>query len=129
MDNQFYQQNNFSPQSRRSQTMEIASIVLGIIAVATCCCFYISLFCGALSIMFALLSRGGEMKLSQRALIGLILGIIGLALTVIFYAFAFFVLLLQCGSWENLYNMLLTMSTFDSYDEMLQYYYSTLGTM
>lgn len=120
MDAQFYQQNNSF--SKRSQTMELASVVLGGIALATSCCIYSALFCGALSIMFALLSRGGEMTLSQRAKIGLILGIAGLGTTLLIYAYSFVVLLAQYGSWENMLDGMAVFSGFDSFQDMYQSY-------
>lgn len=120
MDTQFYQPNNTF--QKRSQTMELASVVLGGISIATSCCIYAALFCGALSIMFALLSRGGEMTLSQRAKIGLILGIVGLGTTILIYAYSFAVLLAQYGSWENLLDGMAVLSGFDSFQDMYQAY-------
>lgn len=129
MDQQFYQETSFSPESKRSQTMETLSLILGIIAILTSCCIYLSIVSGALSIMFALLSRGGERTLSRRALIGLILGSLGLCVTFVFFGFSFYLLVQQCGGWENMLDMFQTMTTFGSYEEMLQYYFDTIGTI
>ncbi len=120
MDNQFYQQMNFVPQNRRSQGMELASLILGLIAVSTCCCIYSALFCGSLSIMFALLSRGGERTLSSRAQIGLILGIVGIAATMLFYAYSFTMMLLQYGSLDSLLDATAVYSGYDSFEDMYE---------
>ena len=45
--------------NKRSQEMETASLVLGIIAIASCTCLNVSIICGSLSMLFALLSKGG----------------------------------------------------------------------
>lgn len=122
MDYQYYQQNSSFTPEKRSRAMETASLILGAISIATSCCIYAALFCGALSIMFALLSRGGEMKLSQRAKIGLILGIAGIGTTILLYAYSFIVLLGQYGSLENLLDAMASFSGFDSYEQMRQTY-------
>lgn len=71
--------------------MERTALILGIIAIATPCLVYPSLICGALGIMFALLSRGGESKLTPRAKIGLTLSSIGLGIVLflLIYTLAF----------------------------------------
>ena len=76
--------------------MENAALFLGIIAIATPCFVYPSLICGALGIVFALLSRGGETTLTSRAKIGLTLSAIGLGIVVfllfytVMYAYAYY---------------------------------------
>jgi hypothetical protein len=84
MNEQFY-----PTPDRRSSSMETASLVLGIIAITTCSCIYASIVCGALAIILALLSRGGEYTMGQKAKIGLGLGIAGLVVTIALYAGAF----------------------------------------
>ena len=49
---------------RRSQRMENAALLLGVIGAATFCLVYPALICGSLAIVFALLSRGGERTLT-----------------------------------------------------------------
>ena len=63
--------------------MESAALILGIISVVTCLILYISIPCGALAIMFAFLSRGGNYKMSEKAIAGLWVGIAGIILTFI----------------------------------------------
>lgn len=68
-------------------------------------CIYSALIFGALSILFALLSRGGEMKMSERAFVGLVLGITGLVIAVAAFAFMF----------------LFTVNTYGGFDAFMQY--------
>lgn len=82
-----YQYSSPEQNKRRSQNMETASFFLGLIAIASSCTVYASLICGALSIVLALLSRGGEMTLTPKAKAGLIMGIIGLALVIFMFVY------------------------------------------
>ena len=82
---------------RRSQRMENAARLLGVIGAATFCLVYPALICGSLAIVFALLSRGGERTLTSRAKIALILGIV---LAMIIYTFA--IAELYYGGVENM---------------------------
>lgn len=88
--------------NRRSEGMEVAALVLGIISLSTCSCLYTGIICGALAVMFALLSRGGQMRLSPRAKTALWLGIAGMVVTTALYVFAYIFAINQYGSLENL---------------------------
>ena len=71
-----------------SKPYAIASLVLGILSVFCCCCYYISGIFAILSIVFACIARkknGGKMP--TMALVGLIFAIIGLVLFLIMLAF------------------------------------------
>lgn len=82
MNEQFY-----PAQDKRSHSMETASLVLGIVAIS---CGYTSVICGALAIIFALLSRGGETTMGSKAKVGLGLGIAGFIIALLIcVAFAF----------------------------------------
>jgi len=72
---------------KRSTGLATASIALGIVSIVTFCCLYAALPCGALAIILGLLSRGGEMTFSTTGKIGIVLGIIGLVLTIALYTF------------------------------------------
>ena len=80
-------------QNKSSDNMALASFILGIIAVITSGCIYLAIVCGSLGIILALLSRGGEMKLTSRGIAGLTLSSIGLALTFLIYTAAFLFLI------------------------------------
>jgi hypothetical protein len=103
MDYQSYNPNNPYQQpwqDKRSASMTTAAKVLGIISIVTCTNLFISVVCGALAIMFALLSKGGELTMSKRAKVGLGLGIAGLVITVILYAISIATILHTYGSLE-----------------------------
>lgn len=87
-------------EDKHSSGFAVASIVFGIIAILTFCCIYTALPCSALSIIFALLSRGGERTFSNNAKIGLILGIIGLSFCVLLYMSAILWILLTPGGYD-----------------------------
>ena len=91
------------PQSPKIGTgFELAALVLGFLAVLSCTCIYASIVLGALAILFALLSRGGKMKMSSKAKLGLILGIVGIVLTIVFTVYSFHIALMEYGSIENI---------------------------
>jgi hypothetical protein len=72
--------------------MATASIALGIAALLSCTFFYISLPCGALAILCAILSRGRS-RMSGKGKAGIICGVIGMIATVVITAAAFRTLL------------------------------------
>ncbi len=107
MQYQFYDkdnQNYYQPPvpDRRSHAMETASLVLGTISIAASCCIYISIICGALAILFALLSRGGEYTMDTKAKIGLALGIAGILATLLLFAFSYISAISAYGSLEGI---------------------------
>ena len=71
------------------RTFSIASLVLGIISVAgccLCCCIPVMFVCGILAIVFAILSKkeNENKKMSGMAIAGLILGVVGIVLVIVF---------------------------------------------
>ena len=96
---------------KRSHSMELAALVCGILAILGCAVFYVSIICGALAILFAILSRGGERTCSTRANIGLGCGISGLILSVMIYGMTFTVLFASYGGPKNFYH------TFQQYEK------------
>lgn len=120
MDYQFY--GPTPPESpRRSKRLENAAFICGIIAIATPCVVYPAFICGALAIVFALLSRGGERTMTSRAKLGLTLGAIGLGfvtLLVIYtvvYAYVYY-----GGFWEMARDIYASMGI--DLDAMMQSY-------
>ncbi len=81
----------------RSAGMSVASLVLGIIGLSMGCCVYPPIIFGSLAIIFALLSRGGEMHMNSYAKAGLALGIIGIAFGTLFLIYSFFTLMAEFG--------------------------------
>ena len=86
---------------KHSSGFATASLVLGIIGLATGCCIYTSIICGALAVIFALLSRGGEMTMPGKSKIGLGLGIASTVMGILILAIAFAYMILQFGGLEG----------------------------
>lgn len=107
---------------RRSQKMETAAFVLGLIAAATICMVYPALICGSLAVMFALLSRGGELTFSPRAKAGLALGIMGLVIVLLMFAYTILVANLYYGGIEEMLREVYGSMGID-YDTFLQTFY------
>ena len=109
MEQQFNQDNfnSYQPQFQHQpyrplNLFETASWMFAIAAILSCTCFYGSYILGALAIVFALLSRGGQMKMSPRAKLGLILGIFAIILTTVVTIGAVYIALEEYGSFENI---------------------------
>lgn len=88
----------------RSAGMSVASLIMGIIGLATGCCIYPAIFFGVLAIIFALLSRGDEMTTNSYAKAGLIMGIIGLIIGITVTLYSFISLLINYGGIEGYLN-------------------------
>lgn len=72
------------PGTENGKGFAIAALVLGICAVVIGCCIaWIGIICGVLAIVFSILYKTKNEKMSGMAIAGLVLGIIGLALGVI----------------------------------------------
>lgn len=82
--------------------MENAAFILGLIAIAASCLVYPGLICGALAIMFALLSRGGAISLTPRAKAGLILGGIGLGIVILMFIYTLIIANVYYGGFEDM---------------------------
>lgn len=71
-----------------SNNMATASMVLGIIALVTFCCYYTVLPLGGLAILFGILSRP-EGAFAGQAKAGMIMGTIAIVLMVVFWTIFF----------------------------------------
>ena len=78
---------------RRSQRMENAALLLGVIGAATFCMVYPALIC---------VSRGGERTLTSRAKAALILGSIALGIVLAMIIYTFAIAELYYGGVENM---------------------------
>lgn len=85
----------------RSAGMSVASTILGILSLIMCCCIYPAIIFGSLALIFALLSRGGEMTMNSYATAGMILGIIGIVLGILFLIYAFAAVFTEFGGIEG----------------------------
>ncbi len=62
--------------------MATAAVVLGVISLFTCLVFYISVPCGALAVLLAILSRGKN-PMPGKSKAGVVCGMIGMCLSVV----------------------------------------------
>ena len=100
-ENSFHENYNLY-HDKRSQSFATAGFVLGLIAALTPYFVFTSLICGPLAIIFGLLSKGGEMTMDTKGKVDVILGIIGLVLTVLIMLVAVRVVILdEFGGFEN----------------------------
>lgn len=100
---------------RRSRPMTTAAVILSTISISTVCCIYLSLICGVLGIIFALLSKGGELTMSQNAKTALWISIFAIVLTISLVAVSFLTVIIQYGSVEAFWK---------AYMEMVEVYMS-----
>ena len=94
---------NFQPKPRiiKVNLFEAASMFLAIGALISCFFFYGAYVMGALAILFALLSRGEQMKMSFKARFGLILGIVAIVLSTVLTVGSVYIAIQEFGSIEN----------------------------
>lgn len=94
--------------------LAIASMVLGIIALILFFTFtiYPTIIFASLSIILALLSRGGSLKMHTKAQNGIITSAIALGCDAAIFAMAFALIFNMGGSFESIYGM--------SYEEMME---------
>ncbi|WP_099466764.1 DUF4190 domain-containing protein [Konateibacter massiliensis] len=81
--------------------MATATLVLGILAIVSICCVYGSYIFGGIAIALGLLSRGKGTKLSTNALIGVILSIVGMAVSTFVLIFMVITMIASYGSMGN----------------------------
>lgn len=89
------------PPLQPRDAMTSASIVLSAIAIATSCCIYASIVCGALSIILALLSRGEQKKLSPQGKLAITTSVVAIVLTAATTGYMLFTTIREYGSIEN----------------------------
>ena len=119
----------YQPRPRRN-TMATAAVVFGILSLVTSLMIYISLPCGALAVIFALLSRT-EKPMRKKAKTGLICGICGMAATVIITVSAFYYVLSDSGmrSFLEYYCQMYTGDYNFDLDEMLEEMFPFIGNL
>ena len=82
---------NYMPIKAKTNGMAIASLVLGIVSVLTCCCF-IGIIPGILAVVFGFIARStidksmGAQTGKGMALAGIILGFLSIVLTAAYFA-------------------------------------------
>ena len=94
--NQNYEQPQEQPQGtfpqpqRRNSGFTVASCACGMLSMALCITGVLGLPLGALSILFAVLSKRRGERLSTLSLVGIILSVIGIVLGLAITAYAFY---------------------------------------
>lgn len=92
--------------------LAIASMVLGILALITIFTVYLPIILGSLSIILALLSRGGSLKMHNNAQSGVITSSIALGCDAAIFIMAFALIFGMPDFFEKMYGM--------SYQEMME---------
>ena len=111
----FNPNNNFY--NKRSRNMEVAALVLSIIAIASCSC--ISVICGSLAMIFALLSKGGATSMSSMAMTSFWIAFAAVVITLIIYIGSFAAMLHEYGSIEGILKEYQNLTGID-YNELLK---------
>ena len=99
--------------------MEVAALVLSIIAIASCSCIYVSIICGSLAMIFALLSKGGATSMSSMAMTSFWIAFAAVVITLIIYIGSFAAMLHEYGSIEGILKEYQNLTGID-YNELLQ---------
>lgn len=103
---------------QRSESMAMASLILGLTALLSSGCIYFATVCGSLGIILALLSKGGCLSMNAKGKIGLILSSAGLILTLLIYIGALIFLLNYYGGFDNLMQQYQNLYQADSIEEL-----------
>ena len=105
----FNPNNNFY--NKRSRNMEVAALVLSIIAIASCSCIYVSIICGSLAMIFA--------SMSSMAMTSFWIAFAAVVITLIIYIGSFAAMLHEYGSIEGILKEYQNLTGID-YNELLQ---------
>ena len=99
-------QMNSTPPLRRviikPNYFEMFAFVFAIASIISCTVIYTAYIFGGLAILFALLSRGAQMKFSPKAKRALLVGIFGIVLATVIFVASFLFLLNEYGSIEGI---------------------------
>ncbi len=106
-DNDMYGNDGYRPPAHSSPLARV-SLVLSIVSLMTCMVIYISLPCGALAVIFALLSRTDTIK-SRKYRASVICGICGMVLTSVL-------------TWSAFYKVFTDPEMFDAIEYYMQMY-------
>ena len=101
--NPFEPAQGFQPKPKiiKLNLFEAAAIFLAIGAMLSCAFLYGAYIMGALAILFALLSRGDQMKMSVKAKVALIVGIFAIILSTALTIGSIYIAIEEFGSIEN----------------------------
>ncbi len=111
---------NLNAPSARSKGFAITSLVLGILSLVCCCTVYLPPVLGVLAIVFGILSRSGNPKrMSAMAIVGIILGVIGMVVSIAIIAFAFWIVTLSADEMIAIFGQEFYDAFWEAYNESL----------
>lgn len=84
-----------------TDSFAIASLCLGILSIPALCCTYLGLICGVLAIIFAVLSKKKQGRMSGVALSGMIIGIVTSILAVMLIIVG--IIMVSNGAYNDMY--------------------------
>lgn len=87
---------------KQAASLASISLTLGIISLVCSPCIYLSIVCGSLGIIFAILSKGSSVKMSGQSKAGAAICSLGLLSTCLLYGFCFFVMYNTYGTPEKM---------------------------
>ncbi len=90
--------------SESRRLMANASLILGVLAIATVIFVYTPLIFGGISIVLGLLSRGGAPKCNSQSKTGILISICALVILAAIFAFVFHFIFTEYGSIQEFYN-------------------------
>ena len=85
----------------KSNKMAVMAMIFGIISIASCWLFYISIPMGAMAAIFASLSRNESYSYSKKARTGMILGLVGIIASIIVTCIISIIILHFFGTFEE----------------------------
>lgn len=87
---------------KRNNYFELFAFAFSVASILSSTVIYTAYLFGGLAILFALLSRGPQMKFSPRAKKALLIGICGIVLSTVIFVASFLYLLHEYGSIEGI---------------------------
>lgn len=95
------------PQKDPGHGLAIASLVLGIISLLSCCCVYLSVIVGVVGVVLAIISKNKSNtgKMETMALAGMILSIVGIVLAVGYIIFG--LVAMQSPEYQDIYQQMM----------------------
>lgn len=95
----------YRPPARPQDVMLSVSTALSVIAIATTCCIYSSIVCGALGIILALLARGDKKQLAPQGRMAVMTSAAAIAISILATVIMFAVTISEYGSLENFFKV------------------------
>jgi len=112
---------NITPQENSTSAFSIASMICGVIAILACCAGILSLPFGALSILFAALSKRRGKNMPGMSITGIWLGCVGILLGILMTVYSFFMVFNDPMVYDQV-NATYEMLYGESFDEFLERY-------